>query len=62
MVLDVSVPEGVIKWEEIRVGRQLGSGGFGVVYAATWNHDDVAVKKVPMYNIGIHTLHRSNQL
>lgn len=36
----------VIPWGEITVGRQLGAGGFGVVFAATWRHDDVAVKKI----------------
>jgi serine/threonine protein kinase len=36
----------VIPWGEITVGRQLGAGGFGIVLAATWRQDDVAVKRI----------------
>ena len=38
--------EGVIRWAEIKPGRELGKGGFGIVYQAKWRHDDVAVKKI----------------
>ena len=37
---------GVIRWSELTIGRELGSGGFGVVYAAQWKLGDVAVKQI----------------
>jgi len=37
---------GLIRWSELSIGRKLGSGGFGVVYAAQWKYDDVAVKQI----------------
>ncbi|EOD39353.1 hypothetical protein EMIHUDRAFT_54443, partial [Emiliania huxleyi CCMP1516] len=40
------VSEGLIRYEEIKFGKQLGEGSFGMVYQAVWKHDDVAVKKI----------------
>jgi hypothetical protein len=35
---------------QIAYGIKLGEGGFGEVYKATWNHNDVAVKKLLLKN------------
>ena len=40
------VSEGLIRYEEIKFGKELGEGGFGVVYQAVWKHDVVAVKRI----------------
>ncbi len=36
---------------QIEYGQKLGEGGFGEVYKATWNHNDVAVKKLLLKNL-----------
>ena len=41
----VTVP--IIPWEEITLGKELGRGGFGIVYRGDWRHGgDVAVKQI----------------
>lgn len=40
-----------INFEELKLGPELGRGGFGVVHQGTWRHNDVAVKKLLMENI-----------
>ncbi len=34
----------VISYADLKLGEELGEGGFGKVYEATWNHGKVAVK------------------
>ena len=43
---ELAAQPGVIRWSELTIGRELGSGGFGVVYAAQWKLGDVAVKQI----------------
>jgi len=40
-----------IKHEELTLGKELGRGGFGVVYQGTYRHNDVAVKQLLMDKI-----------
>ncbi|MFA6037776.1 MAG: protein kinase [Legionellales bacterium] len=41
----------VIPYNDLTIGKKLGSGGFGEVYQATWQHSDVAVKQLRIGNI-----------
>src|SRR5690349_15049477 len=43
--------EALINHKEIILGRELGKGGYGVVYQGTWRHNDVAIKKLLMKTI-----------
>jgi len=36
----------MIQYDELSIGRELGRGGFGVVYQGTWRMTDVAVKEL----------------
>lgn len=36
-----------IPLEDIKVGQQIGKGGFGVVYSGEWNYQKVAIKEMP---------------
>jgi len=38
--------ERMIQYDELSIGRELGRGGFGVVYQGTWRMTDVAVKEL----------------
>ena len=38
--------EKMIQYDELSIGRELGRGGFGVVYQGTWRMTDVAVKEL----------------
>eukprot|EP01042_Synura_sphagnicola_P002961 gene2961-biopygen3200 len=38
--------ERMIQYNELTIGRELGRGGFGVVYQGTWRMTDVAVKEL----------------
>src|SRR5665213_3043395 len=40
-----------INHAELKLGKELGRGGFGVVYQGTWRHTDVAVKQLLMDKI-----------
>jgi hypothetical protein len=45
---ELAAQPGVIRLNELTIGRQLGKGGFGVVHAAKWKHEDVAVKQIKL--------------
>ena len=38
--------ERIIQYDELSIGREIGRGGFGVVYQGTWRLTDVAIKKL----------------
>lgn len=42
--------EWLIPWEEIELGRSIGSGSYGEVFRAQWKHTDVAVKRISHIN------------
>lgn len=46
LVAAISAAVQVIKWEELKLGELLGSGGFADVYKAEWRGDYVAVKVI----------------
>ncbi len=38
--------EGLIKYSDLKLGKKLGQGGFGVVYQGIWRMTDVAIKEL----------------
>ena len=43
-----SLPINVIPYSSIKLGEKIGEGGFGKVYRAKWNFQDVAIKQLRM--------------
>jgi predicted Ser/Thr protein kinase len=38
--------EGLIRHQDLKYGKKLGQGGFGVVYQGTWRMVDIAIKEL----------------
>ena len=48
----------MIQYEDLRIsGKELGRGGFGVVYKGSWRMTDVAVKELLLTQLTDATLH-----
>lgn len=41
----------IIPYDQLKLGKELGRGGFGIVYQATWRHTEVAVKQLLMTDL-----------
>ncbi len=44
-----------IDYNELKFGKELGRGGFGIVYHGTWRHNDIAIKQLLMNNLSVKT-------
>ncbi len=44
-----------IDYNELKFGKELGRGGFGIVYHGTWRHSDIAIKQLLMNNLSAKT-------
>ncbi len=40
-----------IDYSELKLGKELGKGGFGVVHQGIWRHNDVAIKQLLVNNL-----------